>query len=195
MTRGVATALVAGMVSLSAAAGAAEILIYSFEGTPEGWAIPDWAKASKEYVAHECAVSQAYAGEGRSALEIQADFPGTVWTGAYLERQVETTDWTPFGRISADLYLPERAPKGLQGRIILTVGEQWTWTEMNRTVQLEPGTWTTISATLTPGSLDWRFFPTDTFRANVRKLGIRIESDKGPTYRGSIFLDNVRLSE
>ena len=174
---------------------AAEVVIYNFEGSLEGWAIPDWARSSKDYVARECVISEEAVDQGRHALEIQADFPGKVWTGAYVERQVETTDWSSFGVLSADLYLPERAPRGLWGRIILTVGNDWEWTEMNHPVKLEPGRWTMVSANLKPGSLDWKFFPTDSFRANVRKIGIRIESDKEPAYHGSIFLDNVRLSE
>ena len=178
-----------------AAATPVEVVIYSFEGGPQGWAIPDWARSSKDYVARECVVSEAFAGQGKDALDIQTDFPGKVWAGAYVERQVETTDWTPFGVLSADLYVPEHSPRGLRGRIILTVGNTWEWTEMNHGVKLEPGRWTTVSANLKPGSLDWKFFPTDQFRANVRKIGIRIESDKDPAYRGSIFLDNIRLSE
>ena len=181
--------------ALTSAATAAEVVIYSFEGGAEGWVIPDWAKSSKDYIASECSVSEEVAGEGRHALEIHADFPDSVWSGAYVERQVETTDWTPFGALSADLYLPERAPQGLRGRLVLTVGDNWQWTEMNRAAALNPGHWTTVSANLKPGSLDWKFFPTETFRASVRKIGVRIEADHGPAYHGSVFLDKVRLSE
>jgi hypothetical protein len=94
-----------------------------------------------------------------------------------------------------DVYLPYNAPPGLKGRIILTVGEQWTWTEMNRGVALKPGQWTTVTAHLKPGSMDWKFFPDEQFRRDVRKIGIRIESDKTPTYRGPIFIDSVRLQK
>lgn len=186
---------VLGLLGFPATLPAAEIVIYGFEGSSEGWGIPDWAKASNDYVAQDCAVSQAYKREGASALEIRTDFPGARWTGAYVEREAETTDWSSFGQLSVDLYLPDTAPQGLQGRVILTVGEQWQWTEMNRAILLLPGSWTTVTVNLKPGSTDWKFFPDERFRKSVRKIGVRIESDKGPVYQGSVFLDNIRLAE
>ena len=183
------------LLALAPSARASEIVIYGFEGTLEGWAIPDWAKASTDYVARECVVSQEHKDQGQSALEIRTDFPGERWTGAYVEREVETTDWMEFSRLSVDVYVPEAAPAGLEGKIILTVGDQWQWTEMNRTVSLRPGAWTIISVKLTPGSLDWKFFPDDGFRKSVRKVGVRVESNKGPVYRGSVFIDNMRLAD
>jgi hypothetical protein len=188
----------AGLLLAAAApppGAAEEIVIFGFEGSLEGWAIPDWAKSSADYVGQECLVSKEKAGEGESALEVRADFPGERWTGAYVEREVEVTDWSPFGVLLVDVYLPPEAPEGLRGRLILTVGEEWTWTEMNRSIPLAPGAWTTISANLKPGSMDWKFFPDDKFRSSVRKAGVRIESDKAPVYRGSVFLDNIRLAE
>jgi len=186
---------VAASLLLAAAASAAEIVVYGFEGSPEGWEIPDWAKSSEDYVGEELAVSDAHQGEGAYALEVRLDFPGDRWAGAYVERELEVTDWTTFGQLSADLYLPAEAPEGLQAKIILTVGDQWQWTEMNRAVPLSPGQWTTLSVNLKPGSLDWKFFPDEAFRKSVRKLGIRVESNNGPTYHGSVFIDNVRLAE
>jgi len=177
------------------ALSAAEIAIYGFEDGPQGWVIPKWAQTSMDYVTTELAVSPEHAQEGASALELRTHLPGERWTAAYVEREVEVTDWTPFGRVSVSAYLPAGAPSGLRGRIILTIGDQWVWTEMNRPVLLEPGQWTTITANLKPGSMDWKFFPDDGFRKNIRRLGVRIESDKQPSYNGSVFLDNVRLAE
>ena len=174
---------------------AAEIVIYGFESTLEGWMIPDWAKASADYVGEACAVSREHADQGASSLEVLAQFPGGKWSGIYVERQTDVADWTPFGRLMVDVYLPPEAPPGLSGKIILTVGEAWRWTEMNRAIPLEPGAWTTIAVNLKPGSLDWKFVPNDEFRKNIRKLGVRIESDHGPAYRGPVYLDDVRLAE
>ncbi len=176
-------------------AAAQEIVIYGFENTVEGWTIPEWAKSSADYVGQECLISEAHAAEGRHALELRTVFPGERWAGAYIEREVEVTDWSVFSRLLADIYLPESAPGGLEAKIILTVGDQWRWTEMNRSIPLRPGAWTTIAVTLTPGSMDWKFFPDETFRTNIRKIGIRVESNDGPVYRGSVFIDNVRLAE
>ena len=189
----VATLIAAGWLAPSL--WAAEIVIYGFEGSPQGWAIPDWAKVSADYVGEECVVSQAHTDEGQYALEVRTRFPGDRWAGAYVERGTEVTDWTPFSQLLVDIYLPPEAPAGLSGKIILTVGETWTWTEMNRTIPLAPGAWTTLAVNLKPGSLDWKFVPDEAFRKNVRKVGVRIESEHGPAYTGSVYLDDVRLAE
>ena len=173
---------------------AAEIVIYGFEGTLRGWAIPDWAKSSTDYGGASLSISDAVAAEGHSALEIRAILSGERWSGAYVEREVEVTDWTPFGRLSVDVYLPPQAPEGLAGKIILTLGDQWQWTEMNRSIPLVPGEWMRIAVSLKPGSMDWKTFPDDEFRKNVRKIGVRIESNK-TAYTGSMFLDNMLLGE
>ena len=174
---------------------ATEIVIYGFEESAEGWAIPDWAKSSADYVATGAAPSQRVAEEGQSSLEIQADFPGGRWVGAYVERQAEVTDWADFHQLFVSLYVPKEAPDGLEARIVLTVGDTWKWTEMNHGIALKPGAWTTIGANLTPVSTDWKFFPDEHFRKNIKRIGVRIESNKQPVYRGSVFLDNIRLSE
>jgi hypothetical protein len=178
----------------AAASTPLELVIFGFEGTLEGWGIPDWA-ASPDYVATTCRVSQAHVRQDQWALELAADFPGGRWTAAYVEHEVQVRDWSLFGRLSVDVYLPGNAPQGLRGKLILTVGEQWQWTEQNRTVSLTPGEWTTVTVNLLPGSMDWRFFPGEAFRTDIRKLGVRIESDKGPAYRGAVFIDNIRLTE
>ena len=187
--------VVACVLSVMGLAEAEEIVVYGFEGGLDGWVIPDWEKTSSDYVATQIAVSQEYAEEGQASLKLQADFPGGRWTGAYTEREVEVTDWGAFSQVAISVYLPADAPAGLRGRIILTVGDQWRWTEMNQGVPLEPGRWTTIAANLKPGSMNWKFFPDDLFRKDVRKLGLRIESDKQPAYRGPVFVDHIRLGE
>ena len=187
--------LAAGCWLLAADVRAAEIVIYDFEDTLEGWTIPDWAQVSADYVGKELSVSTDKAEAGRSAMKLWAAFPGGRWTGAYVERQCEVTDWTPFGRLAVSVYVPAMAPVGLTGRIILTVGDQWTWTEMNRAIPLTPGQWTTLAANLTPESMDWKFLPDGQFRRRVDKIGVRIESDHGPAYSGPVFLDHVRLAE
>ena len=174
---------------------AAEIAIYGFEGGLEGWAIPDWAKLSSDYGLKGVSVSKSVAQEGTAALELQVEFPGGRWTGAYVEREIEVRDWTQFRHLSVSLYVPPEAPTGLKGRIILTIGEAWQWTEMNRAVALQPGAWTSLAVDLTPASLNWKFFLDEEFRKDVRKLGVRIESDTQPVYHGSIFVDNVCLAE
>jgi len=187
--------LLALWFTLSGVAFGAEKLLDSFEKGLEGWEIPDWALEKDEYAAKKLVVSEDYAEEGKKALKLNVDFTGEKWMGAYLEIQ-EYFDWTSYGKLSADLYLPESAPLGLTAKIILTVGEDWAWTEMNRGTILEPGKWTTISADLNPGSTDWRRTTvTDAFRKDVRKFGIRIESNRRPVYAGPVYIDNIKLTE
>ncbi len=187
---------VVGLVAAASAASAedmAPLTIFDFETGLAEWQIPDWAKESEDDVGRVLSTSEEIASKGASSMQLLADFPGEKWTGSYVEVMMHVTDWSPFGAITADLYLPASAPKGLQARFILTIGEKWEWTEMNRPLPLEPGKWTTITANLKPGSLDWKFFPSETFRADIRKVGIRIESDKQPVYSGPIYIDNIRL--
>ena len=184
-----------GFAIICPTVSAAELVIYGFECNPEGWNIPPWEQASSDYVAKSVAVSQAQKREGACSLELQMSFPGERWAGAYVERETEVTDWTPFGTLSVDVYLPSHAPQGLGARIILSVGEKWVWTEMNRAVPLVPGEWTTVTVNLKPDSMDWKFFLDDNFRKAVRRIGVRVEVDHGLPYTGSVFLDNVRVEE
>jgi hypothetical protein len=108
---------------------------------------------------------------------------------------MEVIDWSQFSQLQAAVFLPSSAPEGLQGKLILTVGEQWTWTEMNRTVPLVPGEWTAITVNLKPGSMDWKFFPDERFRMSIRKLGVRVESNARPQYNGPVWIDAIRLVE
>lgn len=168
-------------------------VIFGFEEKVPSWEIPDWSFEKDEYVAESIAISTKFAKEGKSSLEVMTNFPGAKWTAAYIEAQ-QYFDWTPYNTISVDVYLPKEAPFGLQARFIMTVGDNWTWTEMARLVKVVPGEWTTITADLRPGSSDWRKTEvTDAFRADVRKLGLRIESNMRPIYSGPVYIDNVRV--
>lgn len=173
-----------------------EIQLSSFEKDPQGWEIPDWALAKRDYVARQIGVSEFQASNGKYALEIDCEFTGAPsWEGVYVEKVVEVTDWTPFKYFSVDVYLPKDAPRGLRARIILTIGEEWSWAETNKTVPLAPGEWTVLKVDMTPDSTNWRKFLTDEFRADVRKAGIRIESNGKIAYKGPVYIDNVKLSD
>ena len=169
-------------------------LIFGFETTLEGWEIPDWALEKDDHVAKSATLSREHASEGQYSLKLVADFPGGgAWTAALIE-VMEYFDWSPYSVISVDVYIPEGASNKLKGEIIFTVGEDWTWTEMSRTTKLKTGEWTTIKANMKPGSKTWRRYkPDDEFRADVRKVAIRIASDKFPVYNGPIYIDNIRL--
>ncbi|MFC1577010.1 hypothetical protein ACFL3N_01585 [Candidatus Omnitrophota bacterium] len=174
---------------------AKEIRLFSFEDGPQGWSIPDWAYSKQDNVGEEVSISEFFASEGNRSFELKVGFPGASdWQGAYVECPIGVTDWTPYNWLSVDVYLPEDATRSLRARIVLTVGDEWLWTESNKAVRLVPGEWTVVRVKLTPDSLDWRRFIMDKFRGDVKKLGVRIESS-GAEYEGSVYLDNVRLSE
>ena len=174
---------------------AEEKILFDFEKNTERWEIPDWALEKTDLVAQNITASDEYASSGCSSLRIMADFSGGRWTGTIIEI-MEYFDWARYGTILADVYLPKGTPFGLRGRIILTVGENWEWVEMNQGIRLIPGEWTTIRADLMPGSLDWkRARITDGFRADVRKMIIRVESNMRPTYKGPVYIDNIRVGK
>ena len=173
-----------------------DIVLYSFEKDPQGWEIPDWALAKKDHVGKQIGVSEFHASEGKYALQLDVEFSGSpVWEAAYVERLIDVTDWSPFSYLSADIYLPKDAPRGLRAKLIVTVGDSWKWTEMNKSIPLTPGEWIIIKADLTPSSMNWRRFIDDGFRGDVRKLGVRIESNGKVTYKGPVFIDNIKLSD
>ena len=189
-------ALAIGLVfGMSKLARAEEKVIFGFEKDTQGWEIPEWAMEQEDHVGKTVAVSKDFAKEGKGSLKLMAVFPGKAWTAAIVE-DFEYFDWTSYKAISVDVYIPKEAPVGLKAKIILTVGESWKFIEMARSVPLVPGEWVTISANLLPGSEDWkRTVVDDNFRKDVRKLAVRIESNKKPEYNGPIYIDNVRLTK
>ena len=188
-----ALALVCAVTS-AVAAEEQPLIMFDFEGgNLQEWTIPDWTRQTEDHVGKILSTSSEVFSHGHESLQLLADFPGTKWTAAYIEVFMYVNDWTPYSALAADVYLPPSAPAGLQARLILTIGEKWAWTEMNRGISLEPGKWTTITANLKPGSMDWKFFPSERFRTDIRKVGMRIESNRKPVYAGPIYVDAVRL--
>ncbi len=168
-------------------------VIFGFEDELPSWEIPDWCFEKDDYVAESIAVSKKFANEGNSSLEVMTSFPGGKWTAIYVEVQ-EYFDFTLYETISADVYLPADASFGLKAKFILTVGQDWSWIEGSRQTKLIPGEWTTITVNVAAGSNDWRRTQvTEEFRSDVRKLGLRVESNMRPVYDGPIYIDNVRL--
>ncbi len=172
------------------------MILYGFEKDPQGWEIPDWAMAKKDHVGRQISVSEFHSSEGKYSLEFDVEFSGSPqWEGAHVERLIDVTDWSPFSYLSIDIFLPKNAPQGLRARVILTVGSGWTWTEANKAYPLAPGEWTVIKLDLTRNSMSWRKFIDDSFRSDVKKLGIRIESNGKIAYKGPTYIDNVKLSD
>ena len=169
---------------------------YQQKEDTEGWKIPDWEWEKEEFVAEDIKISKKYATDGKKSLELKADFPGGKWTAALIE-VMGYFNWIDFGKISCDIYLPKKAPEGLKAKIVLSIEENCESVEMSRGYSLKPGKWVTVTADLKPGSTDWRggMLTTNEFRMRVRKMAVRIESNYKPLYKGSIYVDNIRLTE
>ena len=49
---------------------------------------------------------------------------------------------------------------------------------------------------LEDGSLDWkRAEVNEAFRQDIRKVVVRVESNKRPEYNGPIYIDNIRVGK
>lgn len=172
-----------------------EKVLFSFEEGLQGWEIPDWAYEKDDHVAESIEVSSDFASEGKSSLKVDTDFTKNTWMAALIE-YMQYFDFSPYRELAVDMYVPKEAPLGLKGKIIITVGDSWTFTEMARSVPLIPGEWVTIRASLEPGTYDWkRVVPDESFRQDVRKIALRVESNKKPTYAGPVYIDSVRIGK
>ena len=172
-----------------------ERVLDSFEKDEGGWEIPDWALEKDDHVAEKIEVSEDIASEGKQSLKVNCNFPGKSWTAAVVELE-QFLDCTPYRQIAVDVYIPKDAPLGLRAKIILTVGDDWKFTEMTRAIPLIPGEWVTIKGNIEPGSYDWkRTVPDESFRADIRKIVVRITSNKRPVYEGPVYIDNVRIGK
>jgi hypothetical protein len=167
--------------------------LYDFELSEDGWEIPSWELDKPDHVARSLAITDSFSSKGSRGLELVAEFPGSQWTAALIEVQ-QYLDLRGYDSILVDIYLPAGCPEGLRTKLILTVGDDWRFVEMSRSVRLIPGEWTTISADVSEGSGDWkRTVVDDFFKEDIRKIAVRIESNRKPAYSGPIYIDNLRL--
>ncbi|MBN1354361.1 MAG: hypothetical protein JW994_06810 [Candidatus Omnitrophica bacterium] len=172
-----------------------EKVLFSFENRLEGWDIPEWALDKDDHVGRSVEVSSDVASEGKFSLKMDCDFPGGIWSAAVVEVE-QFLDLSPYREIAVDVYIPKNAPLGLRGKIILTVEDSWKFTEMTRSILLVPGEWITINANIEQGSYDWKkIAPDEDFANDVRKVMVRVESNKSPVYKGPIYIDNIRIGK
>lgn len=198
-----------GILFLSALpALAVNEIIYDFkDGTTQGWDIPDWSLELKDYVTKSVEVGSDEVTKGKNALKVTADFPGTVWRAACVEKAGDL-NLTGYRSISADIYLPKEARTQLiQARIIITAGP-WYFIEMRSAVRLERGKWTKVTAKLDVDEKNeasyWRCKENavDGLLENishVRKIAIRIEynaateKNTGAPYKGPVYISGIEI--
>ncbi|MDD5270006.1 MAG: hypothetical protein PHE80_02325 [Candidatus Omnitrophica bacterium] len=184
--------LAVSLLAISGFSHAAGTVLYGFEDDTGGWRVPDWALEKEDHVARDVSVSADWASEGKKSMKVVSEYISGKWSGAYVEIE-DYYDWSAYSKLSVDIYIPKDAPAGLKGKIILTTGEEWKWTEMSKTVPLTPGQVTTVTANLAPGSKDWKnTLVDDNFRKDVRKFGVRVENNKSE-WKGMYYVDNIRL--
>lgn len=172
-----------------------EKTLFSFETGDEGFEIPLWAEEKVDNAGKGMSISKSFASEGKQSLCVSCDFPGKIWSAAFVELE-QYLDFSPYRQIACDIYLPKDAPLGLKAKIILTIGDDWTWTEMVNSVPLNPGEWVSVKASLEDDTMAWKRAEVDNeFRADVRKVVIRVESNKRPVYNGPIYIDNIRVGK
>ncbi len=172
-----------------------ERTFYDFETDLDGWEVPIWAEGKNDYVAREVMISPDVASSGAHSMRTVVDFPGNMWSAGLVEIQ-QYLNLSSYRVISGDIYIPGDVPLGLKAKFILTVGNNWKWVEMSRSVPLIPGEWVTLTASIEPGSYDWkRVVPDEKFAEDVRKIALRIESNRKPRYSGPVYIDNIRVGK
>ncbi|HNX91585.1 MAG TPA: hypothetical protein PKG81_07020 [Candidatus Omnitrophota bacterium] len=175
--------------------GLSEHTLYDFELTDNGWEIPLWERTKPDHVAHELEWVNYPSSKGNGSICLTAGFRTGRWTGALIEI-AQYIDLSVYTGIATDIYLPPAAPKGLKAKFIFTVKDDWSFVEMSKGIPLAPGKWTVVYAGLEDTSRDWKRTKVDNdFRADVRKMAIRIEANNGPAYSGPIYIDNIRVFE
>jgi len=125
--------LAVSLLAISGFSHAAGTVLYGFEDDTGGWRVPDWALEKEDHVARDVSVSSDWASEGKKSMKVVSEYISGKWSGAYIEIE-DYYDWSAYSKLSVDIYIPKDAPAGLKGKIILTTGEEWKWTEMSKTV-------------------------------------------------------------
>ena len=78
----------------------------------------------------------------------------------------------------------------------MTAGENWSFIEMKKAVVLIPGKWRTVKADLHGGGRVWKNSASaPNMASDVRKVGVRVESNQRPTYKGPIYIDTIRVAK
>ena len=177
-------------------ANSREQVIYNCERYIKNWKVPEWSLQKTDYVSPILAINENFKKDSNSSLKLIVSFPGESWSAGIIETE-GCFDLTLHKAISFDVYLPKGAPQGIEARTIIVSGEVWQWFEMKNSVEIKPGHRTTVFANLRYGNHNWNtqegvIAITDAIKANICKIGIRIESNI-VKYEGPVYIDNIKL--
>ncbi|HPN72630.1 MAG TPA: hypothetical protein PKZ41_01385 [Candidatus Omnitrophota bacterium] len=170
-----------------------EKILYDFETSKDGWEIPLWASEKEDHTQRSMDISSDISSRGEKSLKITSDFIPGKWVASIGEIQ-HYLDLSDYDAVSVDIYLPPDAPsRGFRAKLIFTVGEDWKFIEMSRSVRLENGKWNNIFASIKPDSKDWKWTKVnESFKEDVRKISLRVEYEGKDGYSGPVYIDNFR---
>ncbi len=162
-------------------------VLYDFESRKGGWLID-----SPRVPSSGLPLSRDYAARGGHSLKLSVEFPGKVSV-----KTLPNADWSRYQKIAFSLFLPKGGAEGVEVLVYLKDGEFW-WYQTLCQERLKPGRWTNIEVDITGESNAWEgkghFKPWDGYvTQRVREFGLVLFSDS--SYRGAIYLDNVRGEE
>ncbi|MFH1665866.1 MAG: S1C family serine protease [Candidatus Omnitrophota bacterium] len=167
------------------------ITIYDFSDGLQGWGIPAWALSIPSYVTRSVQPSGEHAVKGDNSLQVYGNFSGARWQAVIAEVQ-QPLNLTKYSSVSADVYVPEDAPKGLYADLGITFGRDLRWVYMNKPVSLLPGRWSRVEAGVAPGADGWReYTPDGKFRKTIKRVNVRVFKEGDVTYEGPVYIDNV----
>jgi len=172
--------------------------IYNCEQFIHNWRTPEWSTQREDHIISEMYVDKSFSRDGGVSLKLVVDFPGQEWRAGIVETEGEF-DLTIYKSFSCEVYLPKNAPSGIEARLIFVTGENYIWFEMEKPISLDPGRKTKLFASLRRGVRCWSdgdktMRLTDELKSEIRKLAIRIESNKA-RYQGPVYIDNIRLKK
>ncbi len=151
------------------AATGAETVLHTFEADTEGFLLADYWAGGKGVSAAEGALALALVTTGGSWQE----------GGVYVQ-PAGGADWSAYGQLSVDIFVPEGGD-GFLSQIFVKTGADWTWANTGDT-PLMAGEWTTVTADLSAlGEL-----------TAVGEYGIKVGSSTA-VFDGSVLIDNLRL--
>ncbi len=171
-----------------------EKVFNDFESDKGGWEIPSWALDKQDHTQKSMEISSDISSRGEKSLRIDSDFFPGKWIASIAEMQ-RYLDLSNYDAIAVDVYLPPDSPqRGFRVKLIFTVGEDWKFVEMSRSVKLEPGKWTYLLASLKNNSKDWKWTKVDNaFKEDIRKISLRVEYEGKESYSGPVYIDNLRV--
>jgi len=190
--------VVVGLFFICAEGYCQDKMIYNCERYIQNWDIPDWSGAKDDYVSPILSIDKNFLKDGDPGLKLTVAFDGEKWSAGMIET-IGRFDLTLYKAITCRIYLPRSAPKGINARITITVGDDYTWMEMKRPVALSPGRYTKVKAGLRYGNNKWKTTTgvvrmTDWMKEDVRKVGIRVESNI-VEYKGPVYITDIHLAK